>query len=693
MQCSVFNCSNQTNNRKYQFFPFPKETKLRNKWLNFCHKGNEINLKLAIVCSKHFKPKQFLKNNKGEIVDLKPHEVPSITTSEKSRNNKMSGSKVSDSTMTPNIGNTSRYTQRCRVHNEILLYICEDCRALLCEHCLPENHAAHNCFEIDNFLNQRKDLIYHLTQCGNLASRCFENIGFEEVECSRNIDDNCNMLAQSIRNTFRPLIAALEQREHNLLEIVNKMHRNRMDVMYEQMSTLRASYTGLINSTNKLHRLFGNGPRLENFYIVTQVLEAQRQVDRFAQLYEGKHYKDEFYKFYPPQFSSNVLRNIETLGSIELDGQNDLTNIFNIPNGVQDVNSQNTFFTTFQANLNNEVEPNAETDTTNIFETQQNENSTNIGIGQAVPGFEMVKVLRSDLPTLTFAPKGTDDGHLGRPWGVCVNKVGQFLITDRRNHNVQIFGAKGQFMYKFGQKGSSNGQFNAPAGICVDKSGRIIIADKNNHRIQVFTSGGKYLLSFGSLGSECGNFKFPFDVSVNSNLQIAVTDSANHRIQQFEHNGRFIREIPLGICKFSGYEITPRGICYTPKGNLIVTDYANHCLHLIDPAKEKIIRTKGNRGFGTLQFSCPSGVCCDDDGTIVVADCHNRRICVFSSTLESLWNLDIRPSVNCLKNTYCDETDRTCDVALTKEGRIVFVTEMLPANEATYTTKRFVHVY
>nr|XP_036226017.1 protein wech isoform X1 [Bactrocera oleae] len=625
--------------------------------------------------------------------------------------------KVSDPTMAPNIAHTSGYMQKCGEHNEVLQYVCENCRMLLCDICVSQSHTAHNCVQIDNFLTHRNDLLFRLIECGRLATNCYEDIGYKEVDCARNIDNNCNLLAKSIRNMFRPLIASLQQRESCLLDIVNKMHKNRMENMYEQISALKVSYLGLMNATKKLNKIAKNAHQLENLYTVTQILEAQRQVDIYSQLFGEKQYKEEFYKFYAPQVPNDILRDIENLGFIELDDNNELTALYNIPTTLEDANEKNTLFSSSQEISSGEVELIVEIDTCKKTKTPKNEIARNVGIGQAVPGcLNKVKAFRSDLPALAFAPKGNCEGHVQRPWGVCVNKLGHILITDRLNHNVQVFGANGEFLFSFGLKGKSGGQFNAPAGICVDKSGRIIVADKNNHRIQVFSSGGKYLLSFGRLGTKCGEFKFPFDVTVNTKLQIAVTDSANHRIQQFEHNGHFIREIPLGICTFTGYEITPRGICYTPKGNIIITDYVNHCLHLISPAKEKvnrkflqfrihtnqyisnemklqIITTKGNLGFGYLQFSRPSGVCCDDDGTIIVADCHNHRICVFSSTLESLWNIDIRPSVNCLSNTYCDETDRTCDVALTKDGHIVFVSEMLPAHESIHTTKRFVHVY
>ena len=59
-----------------------------------------------------------------------------------------------------------------------------------------------------------------------------------------------------------------------------------------------------------------------------------------------------------------------------------------------------------------------------------------------------------------------------------------------------------------------------------------------------------------------------------------------------------------------------------------------------------------------------TGICCDDDGRIIVADSKNQRVLIFSAMLEFLWSIEIRPSSQNILTANIDEKDRPSDVAL-----------------------------
>lgn len=47
---------------------------------------------------------------------------------------------------------------------------------------------------------------------------------------------------------------------------------------------------------------------------------------------------------------------------------------------------------------------------------------------------------------------------------------------------------------------------------------------------------------------------------------------------------------------------------------------------------------RGREGEGELhEFNRPSGLCCDDNGRIVVADSKNQRVLVYNIELELQW--------------------------------------------------------
>lgn len=78
----------------------------------------------------------------------------------------------------------------------------------------------------------------------------------------------------------------------------------------------------------------------------------------------------------------------------------------------------------------------------------------------------------------------------------------------------------------------------------------------------------------------------------------------------------------------------------------------------------QILATKGHEGNALNEFCRPSGICCDDDGRIVVADSKNQRVLIFSAMLEFLWAVEIRPSSHNILTANMDEKDRPSDVAL-----------------------------
>lgn len=223
-------------------------------------------------------------------------------------------------------------------------------------------------------------------------------------------------------------------------------------------------------------------------------------------------------------------------------------------------------------------------------------------LGQCIPGsHQPITVKPVPLPNTTFGFDGHEDGQVSRPWGLCTDKDGNIIIADRRNNRVQVFFADGQFKFKFGSKGTGHGQFDLPAGISSDPQNRIVVVDKDNHRVQVFSSTGMFILKFGSFGKECGQFQYPWDVAVNYKGEILVTDSRNHRIQMFNEDGHFISRFSFDGVNHSRYLkglTTPRGCCFTPDGDIIVSDFENHRLILIDAGMTKVMSTKGHEGSG-----------------------------------------------------------------------------------------------
>lgn len=52
---------------------------------------------------------------------------------------------------------------------------------------------------------------------------------------------------------------------------------------------------------------------------------------------------------------------------------------------------------------------------------------------------------------------------------------------------------------------------------------------------------------------------------------------------------------------------------------------------------------RGREGEGELhEFNRPSGLCCDDNGRVIVADSKNQRVLVYNTNLELQWVVSIQ---------------------------------------------------
>ncbi|CAG9795866.1 unnamed protein product [Diatraea saccharalis] len=317
------------------------------------------------------------------------------------------------------------------------------------------------------------------------------------------------------------------------------------------------------------------------------------------------------------------------------------------------------------------------------------------GIGQAIPAYRMpvsLKPNRSSVPgrpIFSFGPDGQVEGRVSRPWGFCIDRVGNMIVADRRNNRIQIFSCGGDFRTMFGSKGTAPGEFNLPTGITTDVFDRIIVADKDNHRVQIFSMYGKFILKFGSFGKRNGQFRYPWDVATNTTGNIVVTDTLNHRIQLFTSEGRYItkfvfdRAHPTAMLKFT---TMPRGVCFTTTGNIAVSDFQNHRLLIVDSTLSKVLYRKGRDDYGLRELDRPSGIVTDDEGHIIVADSKNYRLLIFNSELRLL-------ATKYLKSLDLDDNDRPSNVALTPEGYLVVLFETRPTRDISLVGKHFIKVY
>ena len=238
------------------------------------------------------------------------------------------------------------------------------------------------------------------------------------------------------------------------------------------------------------------------------------------------------------------------------------------------------------------------------------------------------------------------------PGGVCVDSIGNIIVSDTENHRIRMINSNGDVstISENGESGFRDGplnssMFNCPQGICIDSVGGIIIADTENHRIRMINStgdvstiSGSGMRGFKDGPSNISMFNYPHGVCVDSDGNIIVTDTENHRIRMINLNGEVsticgtgeqgFKDGPSNISMFDN----PCGVCVDFNGNIIVSDTFNYRIRMINSSGEvSTISGKGEEGdkdgpSNNATFFCPHSVCVDMDGNIIISDMNNHKI-------------------------------------------------------------------
>ena len=90
-----------------------------------------------------------------------------------------------------------------------------------------------------------------------------------------------------------------------------------------------------------------------------------------------------------------------------------------------------------------------------------------------------------------------------------------------------------------------------------------------------------------------------------------------------------VEKLGTPVLAFSGVG-EPWGVAINQRGEVVVTDIDNSCIHVLSPSGEKL-QSFGTNGSGKRQFNKPHGAAVDGEGNILVADTWKHRIQKFTA--------------------------------------------------------------
>ncbi len=112
----------------------------------------------------------------------------------------------------------------------------------------------------------------------------------------------------------------------------------------------------------------------------------------------------------------------------------------------------------------------------------------------------------------TIGSRGTGNGQLQYPTGLCISSDGELYVAENSNNRVSVFKTDGTFIRHI------QGNMNGPWGVAMDTTRNIHVSNYNSNVITVYNHEGQYLQQYGS-----GQFTNPIGIAVTADGFSVVT--------------------------------------------------------------------------------------------------------------------------------------------------------------------------
>ncbi|XP_033214557.1 E3 ubiquitin-protein ligase TRIM71-like isoform X2 [Belonocnema kinseyi] len=528
----------------------------------------------------------------------------------------------------------------CDCHPCAQYYYCQTCCKTICGGCDMRNHGAHELENLDEAI-EKVEMQANLVYSEALNNIKALNKEMDDLSVAANtLELRAKQATEDVLNLVKLLRMGFDGRQHTLLNEIEEKKICQMTKLQTRDQELRNTIMFLRNTTNRLYSAMEAAKSSINpFPLILMKDMAISDIYKIQQFRRNLLPIENWMSF---NVNSDVEQLTEKLGSITLDN----------PGSIGDRRPVKG-----RGDCSGSVSPTGDKPLIPV----PGGNAVSGNSSPVIVWTEWYRPPKHYTRILGFTGHPADS--LCRPWGVACDKFGHVIVSDRSNHRIQIYGEDGSFVRRFGKQGRLQGEFDRPAGVAVDAQRRIVVADKDNHRIQIFTMEGTFLHTFGGKGSNHGQFIYPWDVAVNSECQIVVSDTRNNRVQMFSPQGIFLKSFG-SLSDLKTLDL-PRGVCFNPEGNVLVSDFNNHRIIEIDSdfVSSKVVVRQNDK---LKPISRPQGIAADDKGNIIIVDSRNHRVQIRNKA--GLFRRHLGSY-----GTYYNQMDRPAGVALTASGRIVVV--------------------
>ena len=271
-----------------------------------------------------------------------------------------------------------------------------------------------------------------------------------------------------------------------------------------------------------------------------------------------------------------------------------------------------------------------------------------------------VRGFADGVSTGTVSPLGAS---FYGPRGIVIDTSGNLFVGDSANHLIRkivistgvVTTIAGSGNIAFADGIGAAASFNYPTKLAIDTSGNLFVTDSNNHRIRrivistgaVSTVAGSGNAAFTDGTGAGASFNTPYDVDIDENGILYVAELLNHRIRRIVSSTGVVTTLAGGNGTTPGVGggrwldgtgtgaafNQPIAVSLDKRGNLIVSDHANHRIRKIALGTSVVTTIAGqdtpgyNDGLSPgASFYVPAALTLDTSGNLYVTDRDNHRI-------------------------------------------------------------------
>lgn len=207
---------------------------------------------------------------------------------------------------------------QCEIHREVIRYVCETCKTLVCQECTLWDHKDHSCVDISVVAENGRATLSNLMESGKTGTRLIKSSIDRAVSFSQAVERDAGEATSRVRRAMRHFIMAAEERERTLIDRIDKMRQQKLSSLSDQMAGLRAALSGLAQTSDSFTKTMDNINSISGMELAQAIIKGENQVEQFATMYKNLQPKEEFIHFITPSFE--LLQDIRNQGDVVMVG-------------------------------------------------------------------------------------------------------------------------------------------------------------------------------------------------------------------------------------------------------------------------------------------------------------------------------------------------------------------------------------